>query len=132
MGVLAVTSKVMLKLTVALLAALICIILADVSGEQQSIETDTLSEVLSDHKLVKREADPGRREGTKRRSVEREQRERIVERQGNKPRRVENQAREEMPRSVTKRSAQRVRREKIVERQNDPRRSKNQGVMVKE
>merc|ERR1711909_117067 len=60
MGVLAVSSKVMSKLTVALLAALICIILADVSGEQQSIETDTLSEVLSDHKLVKREADPGR------------------------------------------------------------------------
>ena len=67
----------MSKLTVALLAALFCIILAglnlfiriqkvltlsylDVSGEQQSLETDTLSEVLSDHSLVKREADPGR------------------------------------------------------------------------
>merc|ERR1712184_231168 len=65
MGVLAVTSKVMSKLTVALLAALICIILADVSGEQQSIETDTLSEVLSDHKLVKREADPERKKKKK-------------------------------------------------------------------
>merc|ERR1712110_1012049 len=53
-------------------------------------------------------------------------RERIVGRQGNKPRRVENQAREEMPRRVglTKRSAQRVRREKIVERQNDQGRAK--------
>ena len=40
----------------------------DVSGEQQSLETDTLSEVLSDHTLVKREADPGRKEKKKKRA----------------------------------------------------------------
>merc|ERR1712110_1156738 len=73
-------SQVMSKLTVALLAALICILLADVSGEQQSLETDTLSEVLSDHTLVKREADPGRKEP--KRSVQRVKRERNVEGQG--------------------------------------------------
>jgi len=45
----------MSKLTIALLAALFFIILADVSAEQ-SVETDIFAEVLNDHNLAKREA----------------------------------------------------------------------------
>merc|ERR1712066_134428 len=52
----AVTSPVMSKLTIALLAALFFIILADVSAEQ-SVETDIFAEVLNDHNLAKREAE---------------------------------------------------------------------------
>jgi len=58
------TSQVMTKLTVALLAAIFCIILADVSGEQ-STETDILPEKLSDKNLVKREADPAKKKKKK-------------------------------------------------------------------
>merc|ERR1712176_203788 len=64
MGVLAVTSQVMSKLTVALLAAIFCIILADVSGEQ-STETDILPEKLNEKSLVKREADPAKKKKKK-------------------------------------------------------------------
>merc|ERR1711915_214024 len=59
MGI-AVTSEVMSKLTIALIAVLFCITLAEVS-EKQSVENEALSEILNDHNLVKREADPNKK-----------------------------------------------------------------------
>jgi len=124
-----VTSQVMTKLTVVLLAAIFCIILADVSGEQ-STETDILPEKLSDKNLVKREADPAKRRRRKLerknargvkvvRNAEEKKNEGVVKREEVKVREERREGNDVPRRGELKerKSVQRVKREKIVEMQ---------------
>merc|ERR1711934_1017304 len=120
---------VMTKLTVVLLAAIFCIILADVSGEQ-STETDILPEKLSDKNLVKREADPSKKKkkktgkkkcqrGKKGKKCRREKKRRSGKKSKKRGGKSQGGKKgKDLPRRgelMERKSAQRVKREKIVE-----------------